>query len=444
MSHAVVLGAGMGGLLAARTLAEHFDRVTVVERDKLDASVAPRRGVPQGRHLHLLLPRGGQVLNRLFPGLTGELTAAGAPLAHHEREVRVVLSGLTQARPRLDAVTILASRPLLESTVRARVAALGNVKILDEHAVTGLITHRGRVVGARVSPGHSGTADAGAAPVGSGEEVEADLVVDALGRAGRTKAWLAELGHRTPPEDQVKVNVAYASRFLRMPADALGGDRVVLVAAIPGRPRAMVLARQEGDRWMLSLGGLAGDHPPLTGAGYLDFAATVAPPDVHAALRDAVPLSDPVRQHFPASVRRRYERLRTFPPGLLPFADSLCSFNPLYGQGMTVAALESEALAAGLRAGTRDLPERFFRAAARVIAPAWLVAAAGDLALPEVPGPRPARIRVLNTYIRRLHRVAHQDPTVATPFAQVITYLAPPARIAAPTTARKVLRGPRP
>lgn len=429
--HAVVLGASMGGLLAARTLSDFYERVTVVERDELPADARNRKGVPQGRHLHVLLQRGAEAFERLFPGLTRELTEAGAPVSQVLREARLVLSGHELAPADTGAFLIQLTRPLLEITVRERVAGLPGVKIMDGFDAVGLRVAGARVTGARIRNRRPDSVE---------EVLEADLVVDAMGRGGRTSSWLPLLGYRPPAEDRIKIDVTYLTRFLRLP----DGTPQLLVGPVPGKPRGFGLFKQEGDRWVLTFAGMAGEVPAHSDeAGHLAYAETVAPPEVAAALRVAEPVSEFVTHRFPTSVRRRYERLGAFPRGLIVFGDALCSFNPVYGQGMTVAALEAEALADCLRAGEQDLAPRFFRAAAKVIDPAWQLSAAGDLALPEIPGRRPIATRIINRYVARMHRVAAQDPVVARSFARVSALLDPPAAIFAPRVLARVLGFPK-
>jgi 2-polyprenyl-6-methoxyphenol hydroxylase-like FAD-dependent oxidoreductase len=213
----------------------------------------------------------------------------------------------------------------------------------------------------------------------------------------------------------------------------------VLIGARPGLPRQLVLAAQENDRWLLTLAGYCGNHPPTDPDGFVDFAATVAPPDIAAAIREAEPLGDIVTHGFPANLRRRYERLRRFPDGLIPIGDAVCSFNPLYGQGMTVSVLEAAALRRCLAGGTHRLARRFFAAAAPAIDHAWEMAIGGDLALPEVEGPRSARLRAINAYIGRLQAAAERDPVVATAFVNVVAMLERPQRLLRPAIVRRVV-----
>ncbi|MGW4461846.1 FAD-dependent oxidoreductase [Micromonospora sp. NPDC004704] len=433
--HAVVLGASIGGLLAARTLADFYEHVTVVERDELPADARDRQGIPQGRHMHTLLERGARTFEDMFPGLVEELAAAGAPRAHLLREVRLVLSGHELARADTGAAAIQMTRPLLETTVRTRVAALTNVKIVDNHDVVGVQAVDGRVVGARIR---------NRATDGVEETVRADLVVDAMGRAGRAATWLADLGYEPPTQDRIKIDMAYVSRFLRMPPGALAPDRQLLVGPLPGRPRGFGLAEQEGGRWLFTLVGMAGDVPPhLDEEAYFAFAESVSQPDVYAALRAAEPVTEFATFRFPTSIRRRYERLRRFPPGLLVFGDAICSFNPVYGQGMTVAALEATALRECLQHGDDDLARRFFRSVAKVIDPVWQLNAGGDLALPEIEGHRPLATRLINRYVARLHRVAVHDKRVAATFSRVAGLLDPPGAILAPGILLRVFLGGR-
>jgi 2-polyprenyl-6-methoxyphenol hydroxylase-like FAD-dependent oxidoreductase len=203
----------------------------------------------------------------------------------------------------------------------------------------------------------------------------------------------------------------------------------------------VMLIAQE-DHWILTVSGYGAEHhPPTDEEGYLEFVATVAPPDVLAAIRDSEPLGDLVTHGFPANQRRRYERLKRFPAGLLVVGDAISSFNPLYGQGMSVAALEAIELRRCLEHGERRLSRRFFRAAGKVVGQAWDMAVGGDLALPEVEGHRSLVLRLTNAYMERLLRVAEHDPIVAAAFGDIGDLLAPPREIMRPGILWRVLRG---
>jgi 2-polyprenyl-6-methoxyphenol hydroxylase-like FAD-dependent oxidoreductase len=430
---AVVLGASLAGLLAARVLADAYPQVTVIDRDQLPQTPMNRRGVPHGRHAHGLLTGGQQALEELFPGLTAELVAHGAPVGDVLANGRWYLNGHRLRQAHAGLVALSPSRPLLEGQVRARVRALPNVTCLDSHDIVGLAaTPDGRrVTGARV------LRRAG----GAEELVDADLVVDATGRGSRTPVWLEALGYPRPQQDQVRIGLGYATRTYRLPPDTPDGDLAVLQTATPQHPRSGVLLRLEGDRWMVTLGGRLGDHPPTDPDGFLGFARSLRFPDIYEAVREAEPLDDPVGFRFPASVRHRYERLDRFPDGLLVMGDAVCSFNPVYGQGMSVAAVEALALRRHVEGGAAASPRRFFGDLARVVDAPWDIAVGGDLAFPGVQGRRTLKARLVSAYLARLHAAAAHDVSLASAFLRVASLVAPPQILLDPRIAVRVLRG---
>ncbi|HEV2258738.1 MAG TPA: FAD-binding monooxygenase [Streptosporangiaceae bacterium] len=380
-NQAVVLGASMAGLLAARVLAERFEQVVVIERDVLPPAGEHRRGVPHGRHLHGLHPRGREILEELFAGFTDTLTAAGAVCGDVLGNVRWQLSGHQLRQANIGLPGLLASRPFLEGHLRAMVQRLPQLRLLEQTSVSGLtVTADKRTVTGVEVRGPGG---------GSPAPVPASLVVDATGRGSRTPAWLAGLGYQRPAQKRVEIGLGYATRTYRLRPGAMGGDQVILTAGTPANPRAGFLAVTGGGRHMLTVAGICGDYPPTDPAGFGDFVAALPSGDIAAAIAGAEPLDDPVPFRFPASVRHRYERLASFPAGLLVIGDAVCSFNPVYGQGMTVAAAQAMTLRGLLARSAVPDARRYFRAITAAIDVAWTSPSA-----PTWPSPRyPATAR---------------------------------------------------
>jgi 2-polyprenyl-6-methoxyphenol hydroxylase-like FAD-dependent oxidoreductase len=249
--------------------------------------------------------------------------------------------------------------------------------------------------------------------------------------------FLESLGYDRPVEDEVVMRLAYTSQLLRIPP-SMYKELLVLTGPVPGRPTGMALFTYEDNTWLLTTIGLAGLEPPADLAGMLRFIAHLTPPEVLSALQCAEPLGEVAKYRTPSSRWRRYDKMRRFPAGLLVFGDAICSFNPIYGQGMTVAALEALALDRCLRRGQGNLAARFFRAAAKPIGVAWQLAVGGDLALPEIEGPRPLSMRLVNKYVDRVQAAAETNLSVAADFLKVAGFSSPPASLFAPSVAFRV------
>ncbi|WP_405138045.1 FAD-dependent oxidoreductase [Nocardia sp. NBC_01388] len=419
MRQAVVLGTGIAGLFSARVLAEAFDRVLIIERDRLEGAM-PRRGVPQARHVHGLMDRGRQIMEELFPGLTAELAAAGAPTTDVLRGSRWYIAGLRVHPTDTGLTALLAGRPMLEDAILTRVLAMPGVQLWQRRTAAGLLGGR-TITGVRLS---------------DGTEVPADLVVDATGRGSRAADWLAALGYQRPAEERVDVDLGYTSRMFRRKPDHLNGDLAAVVSTTPGFHGGSAITL-EGDRWHVTLSGMLGDHPPTDPMEFEQFAATLPVPDLHEIVRSAEPLDDPVPHRFRGSLRRRYDRTSAAPRGFLVLGDAMSSFNPLYAQGMTVAAQQALALRSCL---PDPVPAQFYQRAAVPIDIAWQMSTQADLRFPGVAGPRSLRSRILSPYTSRIPMAAHHDAEVARAFMRASNLTAPPSSLLAPAIVLRVLR----
>jgi 2-polyprenyl-6-methoxyphenol hydroxylase-like FAD-dependent oxidoreductase len=423
-AHAIVIGAGMAGLVAARMLADHYRCVTILERDVLPLEAAPRKGVPHGRHAHGLLARGREALEDLFPGLADGLIEAGAVPIDTLADSRWFSHGVYLANGTSGLRSILLSRPLLETYVRRRLRALTGVCIQENAVVRKLTTAGDRVTGVCLN---------------DGQTIDANLVVDASGRHSRSPDWLADLGYERPAEDTIGVRISYTTRILSRRPDHLGGKAIALVGAEAPMWRFGVAVAMEDDRWIVTQGGYFDDRPGQGDNGFLEFARTLAAPEIADLLTVAQPLTPATNFAFPASRRWRYERLNRFPAGFLVFGDALSSFNPIYGQGMTTAALEGLALGRCLQEGEEALAERFFAEAAPIIDIPWQIAAGSDLRHPQLADLQTPTGRFMNWYIGKVHRAAAKDPAVGCAFLRVANLISPPTYLFTPATVSRVV-----
>ena len=433
---ALVLGASIAGLLAARVLREHFTEVVLLERDALPPGAAARKGTPHAQHPHGLLARGREVLEELFPGLTAALVAQGGLLGDIGSDVAVQAGRARFVRQPLGIHGIAVSRLAIEAELRSRLRATAGIRFLESVDVLEPLHEAGRVCGVRYQ------ACAGDETV---HTLSAALVVDCTGRASRTSQWLRTWGYAAPVHERVAIGLAYTSAYFRRDdADkpALAGVIGAPTAALP-RPSILLAQEADGDgpaRWVVGVGGYAGDHVEATRPALLERALAMGHAEIAALAEHGALIGPVIRYVFTHSERRHYEGLRRFPARFVPMGDALASFNPVYGQGMTVAACEALVLRQQLARGLEGLPQRFLKAAARVIDTPWHLAVGGDLALPQVPGPRPFPVRWINAYVARVQRVAVSDPHVAGAFVQVMHLLAAPASLFAPPVLWRVWR----
>ncbi len=436
--HAVVVGGGMAGMLAARVLADHFELVTLLERDHLPDTPSHRKGLPQARHVHVLLERGRMALEWLLPGLTTDLLAAGALLLDNSGDLASLTPFGWGLRFRSGLQLLACSRDLIDWGIRRRVAALTNVRLRQEVAAAGLVAAADgqAVAGVRLRPRHGGTAR----PDGE-QELAADLVAVASGRDARLPNWLAALGYATPPETVVNAFLGYATRLYRPPrsfrADWKG---LHIQAAPPDHPRGGVVIPVEGGRWLVTLTGGDGDYPPTDEVGFLDCARTLRIPDLYEAITDAEPLGPIVGYRATENRLRHYDRVKRWPEGLVALGDVVCALNPVYGQGMTTAALGAEVLdrclrrsraPQGIRPGTG---RKFQRELARTIAAPWLLATGTDYRFRRTEGPpRRRSTRMMHRYVDALIRLSTRNAGVRRRLMEVLHLLRPPAALFGPS-----------
>jgi 2-polyprenyl-6-methoxyphenol hydroxylase-like FAD-dependent oxidoreductase len=422
----------MGGLLAARALSDHFDRVVVVERDVLPEDDQLRKGVPQAAHAHGVLASGYRTMEEFFPGLMQELEAHGAPRCDVTGDVLWFQYGRWKLRHPSGLRGITVSRPYLEAAVRRRVRALNSVTFLDgcDGVRPAFDPVSSRVTGLVVQ----------ARDRSMQQTLAADLIIDASGRGSQSATWLEKWGFGRPEEISLKVNVGYATRiFERRPGDFFNSMGAAISGTPPASTRGAAVLAAEGNRWVVTLAGAMADYPPTSEREWTRFAATLPISAVHELVTSARPLSEISSYRFPANQRRFYERMKHFPSGYLVIGDAVCSFNPIYGQGMSVAAMEAKALGECLAAGPENLWPRFYTLARKIVDIPWRIATAEDLRFPQVAGRRSAAFHAMCRYMERVHAMASEDPVVCRKFFDVLNLLAPPSSLMSVPVASRVL-----
>jgi 2-polyprenyl-6-methoxyphenol hydroxylase-like FAD-dependent oxidoreductase len=434
---AIVVGAGMGGLTAARSLADFFEQVIVLENDALPPQATPRPGTPQAKHAHALLAGGQQALSTLFPGFEQNLSQAGAVLMRMSTDLRFERPGYDPFPQRdLGLFIYSMSRPLIECTVRKRVAEHSNIALHERcRAQEFMVTSDGAAVIA-VRCEHSN---------GKTQNLPADLVIDASGHGLLTLNLLQSIGQPPPEETSIGVDIGYATAVFDIPSDAPSDWKAVITLPHPPQNgRGVFILPAEGDRWIVTLSGRYADKPPDDEAGFFNHARNLRTPTAYNAIKHARRTGEFARFGFKASRRRHFERLVTFPRGLLPFGDTVCRFNPVYGQGMSVAAQEACLLHRLLGAqaaesdGLATLASAFFTEAQAIIDTPWATAAIPDFLDPRTEGQRPPDLENILKFSGALFKIAAEDPAVHKVLIEVQHLLKPQSAYREPELARRV------
>lgn len=434
---AIVIGASMAGLFTARVLSGHFGKVYLVERDPVPDQPEPRKGQPQAKHAHLLLARGLETMQLYFPGLLNTLSASGATVCDPGQNMVWNTYGDYRSLFALGRQNVFVSRPFLEWKVRQQVLELENVELLAGFSVDCLRTDekRRQVTGVQISSQENKEVT---------RALSGDFIVDASGRGSRSGKWLEELGYEKPRESKVRCGMGYTTRIYQREPERSGIPAWVAVTPkAPEERRGGAALPVEGNRWIVSLAGWHGDHAPKNEAAFLAFAKSLPAPDLYHIVSQCKPISDISVHKLPSSLRRHYEKLPRFPQGYLVLGDAVCSFNPVYGQGMTSSILQAAALDELLKergGDTRNFAKPYFQRIANVIDTPWQTAVGEDFRFPETTGKKQPGTDLINVYLSQLHLATHTDPVVSKVLIEVLNMLEPPTRLLRPQIMARVFR----
>lgn len=435
-NHAIVIGASMAGLLTARVLMNYFDRVTLIERDELTEQAELRRGVPQAGHAHVLLTKGQQILQDFFPGIGQDLAEIGAPVITWSN---ALWFGMYGWMPRVQSYLrgYSCSRVGLETIVRRRLLAYDNLKLLSGYQVKNLLTdeQKSRVTGVQYQSLHAPET----------KDLTADLVVDASGRNSTLPKWLEAIGYEVPKETIVNSFLGYSTRWYQRPTNFPADQQAIMVVPKPPeQKRGGLLVETEGDRWVVTLVGMSRDYPPTNEAEFLEFAKSLRHPILYEAIKAAKPLTPIAGYRRTENCWKHYEHLKHLPDGVVVLGDAVCAFNPVYGQGMTTAALSAMALDRFLQQQSPQTftgsTQTFQKQLAEVLQTPWMMATSDDYRWHGVEGDPPSpMMRVMHLYMNEVLELSTSRPDIWRTFLEVAHMMKPPSVLFQPKVAFSVL-----
>lgn len=406
---AIVIGASMAGLLAARVCADHFNEVVLLEKDEIDPRTTFRKGVPQGHQLHLVLAKGLENIVRFFPGITDKLIEKGAVMGDMGEKLQWYAAGGMRPQCETGLNTIMMSRPLLENTVREALLELPNVKLLAGARIKNLTAAGNYVTGVCTDRGYH----------------FADLTIDARGMASDLMSTLEEIQYELPRVEKVKVNVKYTSCVFPKPPEY---STLINVNTEPPRnTKHGTIQPIEGDQMLVMLQGRSNDEAPKEIAAFKEFAAELESPAIHRMIRDLDPVSGIKRYNIPYVRWIHFEAMRDFPEGILPLGDAICRLNPVYGQGMTSASIQANILNDLLRRkGSKGIWKSYFKRVATAIKSPWELTLSEDFKFPETEGTPPKMPGILVRYFNKLNLAMNKDPFIYKHFMRVLNMTAGP------------------
>ncbi len=425
--HAIVIGGSMAGLLTARVLSDYFERVTIFEANTPPEEAVPRKGVPQGNHIHGLLSGGAAVLCKYFPDIHDDLIAAGADYGDPTIKWRMFMGGTWNPRIASGMTSYVMSRPLLEATVRKHTLAIANIKLCVASTVSAYTSN------------DKNTAVTGVTLEASGENIAADFVADVSGRNSKASDWIKQMGCTPPPRSNIGIDVGYSTFEVTEPPNYQRDWNMIFIIpqSIPRDTRAGGIFCVENKRWLITASGYHKDYPPTDWSGFLAFLKTHSFPDIYEAIKDLKPVGEAKEYRYAACLRRHYESLEDFPQGLLVLGDAMCSFNPVYGQGMTVASKEVEHLDNCLQqcvnnGNLTSVAQPFFKGAAKIVDAAWDATTVEDFRYPQTRGDRPKAYGLAKWLNRKFFALAATDEEFAVAFYKTLHLVEPPEALLKP------------
>lgn len=434
---AVVLGGSISGILSARVLSDFFEEVIIIEKDQQSALKQVRRSVPQGRHLHVLLETGLQVMDELFPGFSNILIEKGSSIIDSQNDVSWYHFNVWKKRYKSKLRLALQSRPLLEHLLREKLLdQCKNVTMITDTRVIGLIHDEtiDRITEVKIANNDNR----------DNQTIKCDFIVDAMGRGSTCDSWLKELGFKTPESKSIHIGMGYTSLLLKPNKPIVKDWKALFIHPYPPyNTKYGAIIPQEKDengeeRYMVALSGCLDDHAPKNLNGFLNFANSLDSHEISEFIRNAVPVSDFSYYRSNKNTRKYYEKLKHLPKGIVSIGDAILVPNPIYGQGMTVASLEAKTLYETLSKGLKDVEKRYYNKIEPLLDFAWDITSGENFRFPEVEGKRSIKIIAQNIYSKHLFILAGTEEKVWDGFVHVLLFLKHPMSIFRPYMIYKV------
>jgi len=434
-AHAVVIGGSIAGCLTARVLSDYFDKVTIFEADTPPDEAVPRKGVPQGNHIHTLLAGGTAVIRKYFPAIHDDLVAAGADYGDPQIKWRLFTGGAWTQRIPSGMGSYTMSRPLLEAAVRKHTLAIPNITLQVATPVSAYTWDE------------STTTVTGVTLESSGESIKADFVADVSGRNSKASDWIKTVGFTSPERSNIGIDVGYTTFVVAEPPNNPRNWNILytIQKEIPADTRGGGIFCIEGGRYQVSAQGYHKDYAPTDWEGFLAYFKSHPFPVIYETIKNCEPIGEAIEYRYAAYLRRHYEKLSDFPKGLVVLGDAICSLNPVYGQGMTVAAKEVEHLDQCLRqcVPSGHIADKFalefFKGATKFVDAAWDAITVEDFRYPQTRGQRPKGYAFAKWLNRRFFALTATDKEFSLAFTKVLALVEPPESILKPKYLFKAL-----
>lgn len=422
--HAVVIGGSIGGLMAARTLADYFEKVTILEKDTLPDGPEPHKTVPQGHHIHVVLGQGKDFLEDCFPGIVREIEATGGNVVDITKDTSWFFEGSWRSRHTSNISILLSLRPHVDWHFKCRLLAeYPNVTMRENCHVAGFLANSDNtcVTGVRLKQGESAT-----------EPVTADLVVDSSGRGSQTPDWLAAIGYNKPPEEEIGIGLCYTSRIYKRPVNFNEDWKILMMFPTLSRSwRGGIISSVQDDQWIVTLNGSFGEAAPVDDEGFLEYARTFDRPDIYNWIKHETQVGPTKTFKVPKIRRRYYEKLSRLPDGLIVVGDANCAFNPIFGQGITAASRYAWQLGESLRtqvaqspANIKGFSKAYHKQISKHLDLPWFLTTMMDLSYRQTKGKRPFGMPVITWFFKCALETCSRNASVQQSFVKVMNMYA--------------------